>query len=475
MIDYFFSGAEYIRVTRGDTGPGTVDPGYPKSISVWGWGEFGKHGIDAALYSGSKCYFFEGNQYIRVTRGVEGAGSVDPGYPKSISVWGWGEFGANGIDAALWSGTKCYFFAGDHYIRVTRGDTGAGTVDSGYPRPISVWDWAEFGSSGIDGALYSGSRCYFFSGRDYVRVSRSEVGAGLLNAGYPLPITSHWSWGEFGANGIDAALYSGGPLVAPPSGGLVSNDNYFLADNGNDLTDVSATIMIDTDVASTANGWSVQLNAYSEQSSKVTTDAQQFVIYASPGDTQLWARIDNWDFPDEIIRADQALVNLPSPTLKAGYEFKIVLHNDGQGNITGATYYAWDETGSLLGETTIEIVGQTLRTTGQAATAANLAPIVAFTFDIGGDYGGSTATFSEGNGTVTYSAAQSLTALSSEPSYCTFDGGTVENGNIAFGPLPQVASSTVTQAFVTTAETQAKVMAPGQGHALPAPDHVAVA
>ena len=162
-------------------------------------------------------YFFSGAEYIRVTRGDTGPGTVDPGYPKSISVWGWGEFGANGIDAALWSGTKCYFFAGDHYIRVTRGDTGAGTVDSGYPRPISVWDWAEFGSSGIDGALYSGSRCYFFSGRDYVRVSRSEVGAGLLNAGYPLPITSHWSWGEFGANGIDAALYSGGPLVAPPS------------------------------------------------------------------------------------------------------------------------------------------------------------------------------------------------------------------------------------------------------------------
>ena len=51
---------------------------------------FGKEGIDAALYSGSKCYFFSGNQYIRVTRGDTGPGTVDPGYPAPISNWGWG-------------------------------------------------------------------------------------------------------------------------------------------------------------------------------------------------------------------------------------------------------------------------------------------------------------------------------------------------------------------------------------------------
>jgi hypothetical protein len=98
--------------------------------------------LDAALYSGTKCYFFDGDRYIRVTRGNTGAGTVDPGYPKNISVWGWpAGFGSNGIDAALYSGTKCYFFDGDRYIRVTRGNTGAGTVDPGYPKNISVWGW----------------------------------------------------------------------------------------------------------------------------------------------------------------------------------------------------------------------------------------------------------------------------------------------------------------------------------------------
>jgi hypothetical protein len=43
----------------------------------------------AALYSRTKCYFFSGDQYIRVTRGDVGPGTVDPGYPSNISAWGW--------------------------------------------------------------------------------------------------------------------------------------------------------------------------------------------------------------------------------------------------------------------------------------------------------------------------------------------------------------------------------------------------
>ena len=42
------------------------------------------------------------------------------------------------VDAALFSGSRCYFFDGNRYLRVTRGDTGAGTVDAGYPAPIST-------------------------------------------------------------------------------------------------------------------------------------------------------------------------------------------------------------------------------------------------------------------------------------------------------------------------------------------------
>jgi hypothetical protein len=186
---YFFVGDQYIRVTRGDTGPGTVDPGYPKPISTWGWGKFGKNGIDAALYSGPKCYFFSDDEYIRVTRGETGPGTVDPGYPKPISTWGWGKFGEDGIDAALYSGSKCYFFVGDEYIRVTRSFTGPGTVDPGYPKDISTWGWGKFGKNGIKAALYSGSKCYFFAGDQYIRVTRGETGPGKVDPGYPKDVS----------------------------------------------------------------------------------------------------------------------------------------------------------------------------------------------------------------------------------------------------------------------------------------------
>jgi hypothetical protein len=468
MIDYFFSGNRYIRVSRGDTGPGSVNSGYPAPISNWGWGSFGANGIDAALYSGSKCYFFSGNEYIRVTRGVTGPGTVDAGYPAPISNWGWGAFGANGIDAALWSGSVCYFFKGKEYIRVRRGDTGPGAIDPGYPAPISNWNWGTFGANGIDAALYSGSKCYFFAGNEYVRVSRDDQGPGILDAGYPAPI-SRWGWGSFGAEGIKGALYSGGPLVPPPPGtGLISNFNYFLGDGGKALTGVSATLNVDVDLISIANGWSFQLNGYSTEGPSITTEWQQFVIYLEPNSTQLWARIDTWSGTanaDELNRIDVALANLPGSTVKAGYQFTFTVNNDTSGNVTGATYAVNDNTGKLLGNVTINILGQTLRTTGKPATSANLAPLAAFQFNIGGDAGSTTAKFTGGAGTITYSASNALTATSTEPSYTDFNDGTAENGNLVFGPLPQTANQVITQSFQATtggSEPESREVTAGQ-------------
>jgi len=452
MYDYFFSGTEYIRVTRGDTGPGSVNPGYPAAISNWDWGSFGANGIDAALYSGSKCYFFKGAEYIRVTRGVTGPGTIDSGYPAPISNWNWGSFGATGIDAALWSGSVCYFFRGNEYIRVLRGDTGPGVVDKGYPAPISNWNWGAFGANGIDGALYSGSKCYFFSGNEYIRVSRADQGPGFIDPGYPGPI-SNWDWGAFGSNGIKAPLYSGGPLVPPPPQGLISNFNYYLEDGGKPLLGVSVIANFDTDFVSSANGYSFQLNCYSTEGANITTEWQQYVIYASPGDTQLWARIDTWSGTadsDELNRIDAPLARLPSATINAGYAFKMTLTyepNDSSGTVTGAIYEVWNRAGQLLGSTQLQIVGQTLRTTGKPATTANLAPIAALQYNIGGDYGGNRATLAGGAGTLTYASDNPLSVVSTEPSYTDFDDGTAENANLVFGPMPDSTNQAVSQSF----------------------------
>jgi hypothetical protein len=196
---YFFKRAQYIRVSRGDAGAGTIDASYPAPITNWNWpAGLGADGIDAAVQSGTKCYFFSGNRYIRVTRSETGAGTVDPGYPAPISNWNWPNgFGADGIDAALYSGAKLYFFARNQYVRMTRAANGGGTVDPGYPAPISNWNWPSgFGLNGIDAALYSNSKCYFFVGDWYIRVTRGDVGAGKVDEGYPAPL-SNWTWREF--------------------------------------------------------------------------------------------------------------------------------------------------------------------------------------------------------------------------------------------------------------------------------------
>jgi hypothetical protein len=398
-------------------------------------------------------YFFSGREYIRVSRGDTGPGTMDPGYPAPISAWHWGAFGANGIDAALYSGSRCYFFSGKQYIRVTRGQTGPGTIDPGYPAPISNWNWGPFGANGIDGALYSGSKCYFFSGDQYIRVSRGDIGPGLMDPGYPAPISS-WGWGNFGAKGIRAPLYSGGPLVAPPPAtGLVSNHNYFLDQAGNLIRGLSVTVNIDADFNSSANGWSMQLNGYSTAGD--VTGLQQYIVYAGPGSSQLVARIDNWDgLLNELVRADVNLATLPGATLPAGYSITIALTYDSSGNVTGSNYIVLDYSGNTVGMQTIGIAGQILRTTGEPATPANLAPIYAFQFNIGGDYGGARAALSSGIGTITYSASQPLTVANAAPSY--IDDQNVysqESANLVFGELPVASHLAVTQSFMITAES----------------------
>jgi hypothetical protein len=55
---YFFSGKHYIRVTMGDTVPGTVDHGFNPSrpISYREWSEgFDAQSIDTALYTGGNA------------------------------------------------------------------------------------------------------------------------------------------------------------------------------------------------------------------------------------------------------------------------------------------------------------------------------------------------------------------------------------------------------------------------------------
>jgi hypothetical protein len=245
----------------------------------------------------------------------------------------------------------------------------------------------------------------------------------------------------------------GPAAVAAPTGGLVSNSNYFLENGGNPLTGVVATINFSVDFASSANAYSFQLNAYAAPGTANTAEVQQFVVYASPSSSQLVARIDTWDSAvNELNRIDTNLATLPSATIPAGYAISMALTytNDGTGTVTGANYKVTDNDGNTVGTASIAIVGQTLRTTGKPATAANLAPINCFQYNIGGDYGGSRATLTSAAGTVVYQADKALGVVNAEPAYAGLDAGTVENANLIFGPMANVAEEAVSQSFVAT-------------------------
>lgn len=280
---------------------------------------------------------------------------------------------------------------------------------------------------------------------------------------------------------LESDSYGAG--IVPPPAGLTGNVNYFLNAGGNAISGLSVTMEFSVDFVSSSNGYSFQLNGYSTEGPAITTEWQQFVIYASPGSTQLWARIDTWNgtaLTDELNRIDVLLATLPSATIPAGYLCNITLTytNDGTGTVTGAKYTVTDNKGNNVGPgpVSITIVGQTLRTTGLPATSANLAPLAALTFNIGGDYGSSYATLTGGAGTITCKADNFLSAVTSEPGYTDFDDGTAENANITFGPLENTASQQVSQSFavVTSGSVPAIRRRPPGSRFLPAPDKLSI-
>ena len=239
------------------------------------------------------------------------------------------------------------------------------------------------------------------------------------------------------------------PTVPEPPDGLSGNVNYFLDAGGSVMTGVTVAIRFTQDFVSTSNAFSFQLNCYSPQSTAITTLVQQFVIYASPGSTQLVARIDNWlngSPSGELLRVDSPLATMPTTTIQAGYEFQFELQTDPSNNVIGCVYTATDATGAPLGgPAQIGIEGQPLFNAPGNATSANLAPIVAMTFNVGGDYGGNAPYVTSGAGTITYSASEVLTVSRFEPSFPPFQGRTQESANVTFGALPQAGLTSITQ------------------------------
>ena len=169
---FVFYGSKYWKLTESG-----VKRGYPQPIAE-GWDQL-PWSLDASFtWTNGNSYFFKGSQYWRFSE----LGKMDSGYPKEISEGFEGI--PNNVDGAIvWSANdKIYFFKGDKYWKYD--PDASPSVDSSYPRPISMWKGIP---DNIDAAVtYSNSKAYFFKSGKYYKFD-DETLAVSENDVYPYP------------------------------------------------------------------------------------------------------------------------------------------------------------------------------------------------------------------------------------------------------------------------------------------------
>ncbi len=368
-------------------------------------------------------------------------------------------FTQKGTEDQLWnfipSGSGYYHIVSKlngNAIDIEGASTKAGALLDAFP-PKSGADnqlWYFVSDPGGSGSCYIVSKL----NGNVIDVQGASSKAGTLLDAFPASITGaeNQQWTV-----VDGNFPSVVPTVpfAPFWGN--GNVNYIFDGNGDALTGVSVTVKFTDDFSSSANGYGFQLNCYSTEGSSITTVWQQYVVYANPGDNTLYAVINNWSgsFPNfaQVINTldnPAPLATLPSPTIPKGYAITIALsYYQDTAIVNGAVFTVKDNTGKTIGTTTVAILGQTLVSTGQPATVANLAPIAILQLCIVGDYNNATATLTEGAGTITYYASSGFNVtplgptLPPESVFHSFTG-TGENSNIFYGPLPWPFSISMT-------------------------------
>jgi hypothetical protein len=244
-------------------------------------------------------------------------------------------------------------------------------------------------------------------------------------------------------------------LVTPPSTGLGSDSNYFFQNNGDNIEQLSVTIAIEEDLVS-ENGWTVQLNGYSSQTDSLTWVWQQYSIGLDPNGVSFGGFICAWEDPSETNNFNDLLLSFQqgfnvttlseSQIIPAGTQFFILLNNDDSGTITQATYAI-----TINGQTfsgTIDMQDE-VTLTGSTPTAAELAPIHAFTLNMVGWESCEQAVFSSGSGTISYSSTiSSFFPVSVEPTNLgLISVASCETSNIVYGQLSDNAGSMFIQTF----------------------------
>jgi hypothetical protein len=254
---------------------------------------------------------------------------------------------------------------------------------------------------------------------------------------------------------LEADLSAGENPVPASKSGLGSNSNYFLC-NCSNILDLTITIDVTEDIKG-SDGFSFQVNCYSPRG---VDGIQQYVITMDPQGT-LYAAVDNWTYSaghvHQLINYFPSIGSLPNATLPAGYTLTISLQNDGNGNITGASYNVNDGSGHSIASTKTELLKLDLYHSSKSVTSADLSPIVAMTMDFVDWANGNATTLSSGAGVFVFNASTPMTVSNAEPSCVELDGGTLETSNSIYGQMPARPSQSMTQSFASSTQVSAQI------------------
>lgn len=168
---YLFNGKQYVKYDWDKDKP---LPGYPRNLSLWNLPGSFSNGVDAAI-NGEKGfegygYFFKGDLYAKYDWKKD---RPVAGFPKKLSIWGLPESFSSNLDAACngkgqYAGFG-YMFKGGSYVKY---DWAKDRPVSGFPKPLSAWDFPSSFLSGVDAAVDGGGRfsryTYFFKGDKYI-------------------------------------------------------------------------------------------------------------------------------------------------------------------------------------------------------------------------------------------------------------------------------------------------------------------
>jgi hypothetical protein len=210
-------------------------------------------------------------------------------------------------------------------------------------------------------------------------------------------------------------------------------------------------IVLDVHTDIIANiGFGLQLNCYSQNNKNIAWQQYFFSLQtanggpADPSAGILYCYVNNWNvaISSAVVYYAPELILIADSKIAAGSKLSITLGQNSETNdINSVTFVYTDAAGNSH--------SSILDLPSPGDPSGDVAPIVAFQVNLVGPINAKQAYLWSGAGTITYQAAENLTASSGSPNCGQEYIPTGETANTIYGTLPTGSHSSLTQTFGT--------------------------